>query len=644
LLRSLMTLLFSHFFWQADAQVPSVTADSGSTSSENTNEMKNAQESMRFLQGICRDFHRQQQSQDPSALATTTATGHKAILFCTRDLEHIRPLSPVVYYPNIFQDSEDEEDENNDDNDGLVGMKTNINNFGAPFYLHFYPSSFVTRRLVLPDDYNRYFDKRTITELDCKDEEKPWILIQVSNTTTIRTKATTIPPPKKSIFSLFTSSLETTSSAEFNSLVPVQVSRLADRIVSKDVTDDYNRPILQKMEQKARAFHQCCLESFPHYYNPDKDKDHPYHHALFSEAIFKWRESREGRRCRKILEGHLESVSKRIATWVRHGEYDDYVEWLRLVSVVWGSQPARLANLLLVFGCISTDSYDEFFSCDIRFANIEFNLNIFQRGVSVVKTTATNQDDNDDGQDDLFVMEKEEDWQCHTCQIHQHPRWFASYVIAGGSTYTMAQPGCPHPNEDETQLPTVQELDRHLATSGSLIDKVGTRFTMNRTHDIVWETTEVLTLSQGQSLLFSPLWYHRVIPPPPNAAHATMTLVIKYHPEPGIARRHTKDRDRPLRNIFLLVPKEIDAPNTDKWICISMMDLYLTLSDPTLDVEQGLPIFPCTEDTVHSARDDFLFLKTLRQANQKQQPLQQQQEQQQSGAPDTPTRTITDEL
>jgi len=180
----------------------------------------------------------------------------------------------------------------------------------------------------------------------------------------------------------------------------------------------------------------------------------------------------------------------------------------------------------------------------------------------------------------------------------------------------MNQPGCSRANE--STLPSVEELDRTLSTSaGSPLDQVGTRYTMTSSSSsaqhntgVVWETTEVLTIQQGQSLLFSPTWYHRVIPASAQATHSAMTLVVKYKQEPSIMQAKDHGQDR---NVYLLKPLEVTAPNTHKWVCYSLVDLFLVLTDPNLDVEQGLPRFPCTEDTVHSPKDDFLQPTTLRQ-------------------------------
>jgi len=170
----------------------------------------------------------------------------------------------------------------------------------------------------------------------------------------------------------------------------------------------------------------------------------------------------------------------------------------------------------------------------------------------------------------------------------------------------MTRPECPKPADLLSPLPTVEELEKDFPITGSsLIDQPGTRYYMShltgRTN-VVWETTEVVQLKQGHSLVFSPLWYHRVIPPSDNVTHAAMTLTAQYNDERSIG-----GNDRRAEDYRLLIPNEIEAETSVKLVCFTLLDLYYALVDPNFDAKRGLELFPCTEGAMYLADDQRVF-------------------------------------
>jgi len=335
------------------------------------------------LQGIC---------QELSHATATSTTNHPkaAALVCPHDLQDaVRHLSPV-----------------------FVAANTTTNKFGSPAYLQWYPSSFLVRPLVLPDDYETHFQpKMSWTQLkeycggDAHDE-RPLLLLQVSsNSTTINTDD---------------SSQHTTTAATTiaDDLLPiVQVSKLADWVVPKG-HDDHNSQdnFLTKLQQGADEFHTCCQESLAYHYTRPAEKDvHKKEDAKFRsefvQSVVTWRKSSVARQCKAQVEDQFEDISNQIASYVQQGNYTAYLQAIRWVSVVYGQSPSLLAHLILLLGCPTDDSYDEFLSCDIRLGSMVLNANIFQRGATVAV-------DEEDGSVRL-VEEQEEPWQCHTCTIHQ---------------------------------------------------------------------------------------------------------------------------------------------------------------------------------------------------------------------------------
>jgi len=182
--------------------------------------------------------------------------------------------------------------------------------------------------------------------------------------------------------------------------------------------------------------------------------------------------------------------------------------------------------------------------------------------------------------------------------------------VAGEVTYTMARADCPQPGE--TNLPTFEDLDNNLAyvgPSGTLVDVSGLRYHLGHS-DVVWQTEEVIKIQRGQSLLFSPSWYHRVIPQTYDATHTSVTLVVKYRKD--AVNVSSNKRRVPSAESFILKPEEIKANTTKKLACYNVLDVIEALLDPTLDESNGIKILPC--EKAHAITD---FAKLLKGGNKR---------------------------
>jgi hypothetical protein len=89
----------------------------------------------------------------------------------------------------------------------------------------------------------------------------------------------------------------------------------------------------------------------------------------------------------------------------------------------------------------------------------------------------------------------------------------------------MGLPTCERPTP---ATPNCHQLDRDLESAGpkgSELDTVGLRCYHT---GAVWKVTEVEAFSEGETLLFSPVWIHRVVPSTADATHIGMTFKIDY--------------------------------------------------------------------------------------------------------------------
>jgi len=464
---------------------------------------------------------------------------------CKKDLMKVQQLSPLIQKVTPGNNSLDD--------------------------LIFYPSSFLVRPRLQEDSFD------DVSSRPCETEQDAMTIVRISDT-----DSGMIRPQQ------------------------VRVLQLSDYIVNENdnnnhqrqrkalVDDTFSLKLRRRRRQSdpvdvdmvvvgAQKFHRCCLDSIPKENKTNSTTNDASFTRQDATSIHLWKQSDSAKRCKEIGEHAFADISQQLASLITtKGQQDDKNQLLRRVVAVWGS-PRILAHLVLVFGCTSLDAYDEFNSCFMQIHDLDLNVNVHQRSVDPLEPGA---------------------WACNTCTIHQHPRWYASYVVAGKLTYTMVQPNCPAPTDMLSPLSMVEELEKESQITGtSLIDTLGTRFHMHST-DVVWDTTEVVQLMQGQSLVFSPLWYHRVVPPVDNATHAAVTFLAKFNRERSIGDQSNQgQRGRDHRLNYLLIPEDITPENSPRPICYRLLDLYDALLHPELDVQRGLELFPCTNDTMHTVSD-----------------------------------------
>jgi hypothetical protein len=143
-------------------------------------------------------------------------------------------------------------------------------------------------------------------------------------------------------------------------------------------------------------------------------------------------------------------------------------------------------------------------------------------------------------------------------------------------------------------MPTDSELDKDLASSPngtSMLDQLGTRFTTTKDKKAVWETAEIIHLQAGDTLVFSPSWYHRIPPQSKDAAYSAMSIVIKHKAEPT------------YEGAFQVIPRGGQSFDTHKAACYKLIDLYRELSNPNLDTKNGLPRFHCDASRLHAFKE-----------------------------------------
>ena len=284
-----------------------------------------------------------------------------------------------------------------------------------------------------------------------------------------------------------------------------------------------------------------------------------------------WAESEEGDACRALVTNSFAEIRARVQAATERTARNAL---LRRAAEEWG-EPATVAALLLLFGCDASHSYDEFTSCSLDPldtpdeipSTVRLDINFYARALRL------------DGKD----------WECTTCTIHRHTRWFASVTVAGTVVHTMAQPTCPRAGEDlDMAVPTFAHLDANLSHASfpekaSPIDVTGTRWRLAADRGAVWETTEVVSVPAGHTVLFSPSWYHRVVPPPADATHAAMTMRVEYMGDITFQRGKA-----------VLDDAEIGVTPSAMAVCFTRWDLIhslLQLPDNLEARRQGLPKF-----------------------------------------------------
>ena len=249
---------------------------------------------------------------------------------------------------------------------------------------------------------------------------------------------------------------------------------------------------------------------------------------------------------------------------------------LRAVSDVWGA-PSTVGTLIWLFGCDPSNSYDEFLSCSLVLADVILDFNVYAR----------------------LLGPAAKEWNCTTCGIHRHAKWWASRTVAGAIVHTIAQPTCPMAAPRASirgAWPRFDELDSSLADAGpagTRVDVNGSRYLLS---SAVWKTTDVMRVDAGQSLVFSPSWFHRIIPTPRDATHWSMTMRVAYH-------REVKQVDSQLS------PVALSTHYSNRSVCFTRRDLVRALLHPHLrtfkGVQRGLPAIGCTIESIPLSRTRF---------------------------------------
>lgn len=295
-----------------------------------------------------------------------------------------------------------------------------------------------------------------------------------------------------------------------------------------------------------------------------------------------WAESISAEACRRLLFRALDGVQP-LLQGARTRASRSAV--LRAVSDVWG-KPSTLALLLLLVGCNPEQSYDEFLSCTVEgpgFARaLELDVNVYMRSQRLVESYKF-----DPGERRLARSHTSRPWVCTTCGIHTHSRWWASRTVVGSITHTISQPVC---QVDTTGLPSFAELDANLSSApatGTAVDKIGSRYLIEKPSaqdqelgveepSQALETTDVVVVPSDASILFSPAWYHRVVPAPASARHAAVTFRVQDRQDATFDSK----RDR------LQVP-HLGVGRSVYHTCITRWDLAYGLRDPAFAHRDG---------------------------------------------------------
>ncbi len=290
-----------------------------------------------------------------------------------------------------------------------------------------------------------------------------------------------------------------------------------------------------------------------------------------------WAESGTATDCRNLVRNAFRAVGERLRnTKTRQARN----RLLRAIVEEWGD-PASVAALVLLLGCDPTRSYDEALSCDLpsETGAVSLDVNVYTRNVRPNGGSPSS-----DGA-----------WACHTCKVHRHQRWFASITTVGSLTHTMAEPTCPRASESLCSVPSFDTLDEGLAANnnnhsaqsslGTVIDRVGSRWRI-REGETVWTTTDVVAVEAGESVLFSPNWFHRVIPQQRGAPYAAVTLRAQYHGDIIFGDDAVLDGSR------------FGVKSSDYHVCYTRWDLVHALRHPDLRTwagrRLGIPTPRCT--------------------------------------------------
>eukprot|EP00933_Yihiella_yeosuensis_P007194 TRINITY_DN11211_c2_g1_i1.p1 TRINITY_DN11211_c2_g1~~TRINITY_DN11211_c2_g1_i1.p1 ORF type:complete len:466 (-),score=52.26 TRINITY_DN11211_c2_g1_i1:129-1526(-) len=297
----------------------------------------------------------------------------------------------------------------------------------------------------------------------------------------------------------------------------------------------------------------------------------------FRDCVSKGGQGSTLSRCGHLIRDMVRLASKRLQKATTREAKN---EIMRVMAQAWG-EPGVLADILETLGCESVDeekhisTYDEFTSCVIKGVEekrmsptgFQIEVHTYQRAIDPENL----------------------EWKCGTCTFHAHSEWFASRVVAGSITHTIAGPTCTA----EGDAPSFDSLDLGLEklvhNNGTAIDVVGTKYSVAEQH-VAWETKEVATLQTGQTVLFAPTLFHRVIPPPHGTKKAGVTFVVKYLYDPELQALRNES-SQAGQKYTVIDPPGFHYPPGRMHTCWEMSDLIAELRSGG-DLSEGISKLP----------------------------------------------------
>jgi hypothetical protein len=262
----------------------------------------------------------------------------KAVLCVSEEqTQALRPLAPIVYYSYYEQDKD-------------------------PWDMHLYPSMFKIR-YALPSD--NLADLRRLPKCNNSVKDGYLILERAPNETTIQPNA-----PK--------------------------VTKLADHVMPASYYTDPGTvksqdPAFNYIAEGAQLFQKCVDEGL---------QDAEGHWELEGlggvEFAFEWATLMASQPCVDLAKEYFHRICLQLEENPLDTNHRDRANLiLRLVTVYWG-RPSIMANLMMLFGCDTEESYDEFLSCIMNVDGMLLNVNVFQRNVDPTGKK----------------------WECETCSLH----------------------------------------------------------------------------------------------------------------------------------------------------------------------------------------------------------------------------------
>jgi hypothetical protein len=262
----------------------------------------------------------------------------KAVL-CVREgqTDVLRPLAPIVYFYHYEQDKD-------------------------PWDMHLYPSMFKIRYVSPSDNLS---DLEVLPNCHNNLKDGYMVLERAPIETTMQQNA-----PKVTKF--------------VDHVLPA--SNFTDPGTIKDLDPAFNY-----IAEGAQLFQTCVDEGL---------RDAEGHWELEGlkgvEFAFEWATLMASQPCVDMAEEYFHRICVQLEENPLDTNHRDRANLiLRLVTVHWG-RPNIMANLMMLFGCDTEESYDEFLSCIMNVDGMLLTVNVFQRNVDP----------------------KGNKWECDTCSLH----------------------------------------------------------------------------------------------------------------------------------------------------------------------------------------------------------------------------------